>query len=233
MPPSPPDYRHPTADLDSGLAGIDRTGADAPERVRLVLAAAATALGRADVCRAALRIALRDGVAPERLREAVLQTYLFAGYPRAINALGELSALSPVPGPGVDPGADAGQMPQWRERGEDLCRRVYGEERYPRLLELMGRISPELGRWMVVEGYGKVLSRPGLDAVTRELVAVGALLVLHVPAQLAAHLRGALLVGARPDEVTAAVRTGALLAPERLVEAGELLDRARREAGAG
>jgi 4-carboxymuconolactone decarboxylase len=173
-----------------------------------------------------------DGLDPapgEALRETLLETYLFAGYPRAINALAELAALLPQPDPPetIDL-TPRGEEATWVKDGQALCRRVYGE-RYDRLLKTMAHISPELGRWMVMEGYGKVLSRPGLDARTRELTAVAALLPLSVPNQLRAHLRGSLLVGASPEDIEDVLRVAALIHPEGLEEAMALLVRVREE----
>lgn len=222
MTPGHPGYRHPEADLESALGALESVGRLTPATRGLALASAAAALGRRDLARVVLRLLLDRGVPAEGLREALLQTYLFAGYPRAINALAELAVLAPLPeGSAVDlePREQEGR---WLRDGRALCRRVYGQL-YERLLRTMGRISPDLGRWMVVEGYGMVLSRPGLSPPERELCAVAALLPLDVPDQLRAHLRGALLMGASREEVLDAVETAALLAPEGRAEALRLL----------
>jgi len=68
-------------------------------------------------------------------------------------------------------------------------------------MEVMSAISPELTLWMIQEGYGKVLSRPGLTAKERELVTVAALVPEGVPNQLASHIRGALNAGAVHAEI--------------------------------
>lgn len=216
-------YRHPAADLESRLKALEGVGRLTPAIRGLALAAAATALGRRDLTRGVLRLALDRGTDAEALRETLLQTYLFAGYPRAINALAELAALVPLPAEAAVDLEHREREGTWLRQGRALCRRVYGRF-YDRLLRTMGRISPDLGRWMVVEGYGKVLSRPGLTATERELTAVAALLPLDVPDQLRAHLRGALLVGASREEVLDAVETAALLAPEEREEALRLLE---------
>ncbi len=212
---SSPGYRHLEPELDRELSELDRDPEPDPETRGLALAASATAAGRRDATRAVLRLLLRRGTSTEALRAAILQTYLFAGYPRAINALAELSALLPEPGevPVVDLAGEIGQDREWLARGEALCRRVYGGA-YDKLLMTMARISPDLGRWMVVEGYGKVLSRSPLGPRRLELVALGALLALDVPDQLRAHMRGALRCGATPGEISGVVRTAALLTPE-------------------
>jgi 4-carboxymuconolactone decarboxylase len=59
---------------------------------------------------------------------------------------------------------------------------------------------------MVVEGYGKVLGRPGLELRVRELCIAALLAVLDAPVQLRSHLRGALNSGAGVAEVEEAMR---------------------------
>jgi len=222
-----PGYRHPETDLESRLTALAAVGRLTPATRGLALAAAATSLGRRDVTRTVLRLALRDGAPAEALREAVLQTYLFAGFPRTINALAELAVLAPLP---EDAAVDLDPREReaaWVRDGKAHCRRVYGA-RYEKLMRTMGRISPELGRWMVVEGYGKVLTRPGLETVTRELVAVAALVPLDVPDQLRAHTRGAFLVGAERDAVVDTLETALLVAPEGREESFRILAEVER-----
>ena len=115
----------------------------------------------------------------------------------------------------VDLGGEIGQDREWLARGQTLCRRVYGGA-YDKLLMTMARISPDLGRWLVVEGYGKVLSRSPLGPRTVELTAVGALLALDVPDQLRAHVRGAFFCGATHEEIDEVLKTAALIVPEGL-----------------
>ena len=58
---------------------------------------------------------------------------------------------------------------------------------------------------MVEEGYGKVLARPGLALVVRELGIVALLALQDAPAQLYSHLRGALNAGAAVTDVEEAL----------------------------
>jgi len=137
----------------------------------------------------------REGCAPE-VEEVLLQTYLFAGYPRALNALAlwrRVSGRTP-------PAATPDDWTAFAQRGEEVCRRVYGRV-YLRLRRNIARLHPDLDRWMVVEGYGKVLGRPGLSLVEREMCAVAALAALGARPQLHAHLAGALNVGADRADV--------------------------------
>jgi len=234
MKKSPLRYRHSARELDSKVLALERTRALEPLLVWLVLGAAASTQGRPQTVRAVLRTVLVRGAPPELLREAILQSYLFVGYPRVINALAALREISPeaprgvteedVAAPRVDLRLEADDPSSWETRGPALCRRIYGE-RYEKLLTTMARLSPDLPRWMVLEGYGKVLSRPHLDSRTRELVAVGSLVPLRVLEQLRAHARGALHVGASPAAVRQTLRTAALLCPRELRGAEAVLER--------
>jgi len=75
-------------------------------------------------------------------------------------------------------------------------------------------IHPALDRWMVSEGYGKVLGRPGLDLVHRELCIVGLLAAGVWDDQLYSHLRGALLAGAPVASVGRALQVGLMRVQE-------------------
>ena len=143
---------------------------------------------------AALRRALAEADA-EAVEEALLQSYLFLGYPAALNAFASWRALSGRPAR-----AEVESSASWAERGEAVCRAVYGGQ-YEGLRANVGALHADMERWMVVEGYGKVLGRPGLPLVIRELCIVALLAVQDVPRQLYSHLRGALNVGASPGQV--------------------------------
>ena len=64
------------------------------------------------------------------------------------------------------------------------------------MIDRLTTITPDLSDWMIVEGYGKTLSRPGLDVVSRELCNVVILATMQRRNQLVSHVRGALNVGA-------------------------------------
>jgi 4-carboxymuconolactone decarboxylase len=132
--------------------------------------------------------------------EALLQSYLFLGYPIALNAIQEWRRASRRSAPPATPE----DWEAWQARGEAVCRTVYGGQ-YDRLRENVRRLHPDMERWMVIEGYGKVLGRPALDLATRELCIAGLLVVLDAPEQLYSHLRGALNAGATSGQISAAM----------------------------
>ena len=165
----------------------------------LVRISAATAVRRKDALQDAFEGA--RGVADdEAVEEVVLQSYLFLGFPAALNAMSMWRRISGREAPGPSERDIAG----WDARGQAVCAKVYAGQ-YQRLRENIRALHPDVESWMVTEGYGKVLGRPGLDLKTRELCIVGLLAVLNVPKQLFSHLRGAINVGATSDQVQQAL----------------------------
>ncbi len=144
---------------------------------------------------AALAEAL-DSESPEAMEETLLQSYLFVGYPLALGALARWRRMRGGPPP--EPREEDWEA--WRRRGARVLRAVYGEQ-HEALRRNVRHLHPEMERWMVTEGYGKVLGREGLSLVERELNVVALLTVLRTPVQLYSHLRGALAVGARAENV--------------------------------
>lgn len=134
------------------------------------------------------------------IEELILQTYLFAGFPRGLNAMREWRRASGQPAPEYDDGERLDAVAAWARLGEQTCHTVYGEM-YDRLRFNIRALHPALDAWMIVEGYGKVLSRPGLDLKRRELCVVAACAVLEQERQLHSHLHGALNAGATQAEV--------------------------------
>ena len=141
-----------------------------------------------------------DSVDPIAVEEIILQSYLFAGFPRPLNAARAWRVASERPAPADDPEAQIANLDMWREMGERTCKIVYGDS-YDRLRENVRQLHPALDEWMIVDGYGKVLSRPGVDLRTRELCIVAACAVAGQLRQLHSHLHGALNAGSSANEV--------------------------------
>lgn len=152
------------------------------------------------------------------VEELLLQSYLFAGFPRALNAMREWRRVVPAPA------APAAAVPaaQWGADGERTCAVVYGEF-YERLRDNIRRLHPALDEWMVVEGYGKVLSRPGLDLGRRELCIVAACAAAGQDRQLHSHLHGALNAGVAPGTVSDAIEALVGVIPAGLLATARLL----------
>jgi 4-carboxymuconolactone decarboxylase len=149
--------------------------------------------------------ALRSSQVPAGwVEELLLQSLLMVGYPRALIAFTVWRNLSAVPAPDADPDQDYARAGEWARRGEELCAVVYGEN-YGKLRQSVRALHPAVDSWMVTEGYGRTLARPGLDLRTRELCTVAQTAVLEAPRQLHSHLRGALNAGATFGQIQAAL----------------------------
>jgi len=148
-------------------------------------------------------------------KEALLQCHLFCGFPRTIAALDHLRGAgiqAERPGASSPAGSPAA--------GGELFDRIYGD-RADVVRRHLRSLDPDLADLVAGHAYGTVLSRGGLDARDRELLAVVMLAATGHDRQLASHARGAIRCGAEPHEVTAA-----LDAVEDLVSAARM-ERAR------
>ncbi|HJP85272.1 MAG TPA: carboxymuconolactone decarboxylase family protein [Gemmatimonadaceae bacterium] len=143
-----------------------------------------------------------DEVDPVAVEEIILQSYLFAGFPRALNAARAWRTVSERAAPTADEHATVDDLEEWRERGEETCRVVYGDM-YERLRDNIRELHPALDEWMIIDGYGKVLSRPYVDLRTRELCVVAACATSGQQRQLHSHLHGALNAGSTAAEIGA------------------------------
>ena len=144
------------------------------------------------------------------VEELILQSYLFCGFPRALNAAREWRRLGGtgagcgglVRGRSVARGQE--ERDSYLQAGEATCARVYGRF-YEKLRRNIVELHPELDQWMIVEGYGKVLNRPALDLGRRELCIMAACVALGQDRQLHSHLHGARNVGVADDVIGASL----------------------------
>src|SRR6185295_15022603 len=72
---------------------------------------------------------------------------------------------------------------------------------YHKLLVNLRALHPALEALVVVDAYGKLIGRGGLDLPRREICTLAEIAVLDTPRQLHAHLRGALNTGWSPEAV--------------------------------
>src|SRR6476659_10028596 len=112
-------------------------------------------------------------VSSDLVDEVILQSYLFAGFPRTLNAARMWRAVSVLPAPAADDEAAVRNAGKWESLGEKTCAIVYGDS-YEMLRNNVRQLHPALDAWMITDGYGKVLSRPALDLKRRELCIVAA-----------------------------------------------------------
>ena len=176
-----------------------------PQTAALVRAAAALAEGKIAELKQRFVAARAAGVPDLWVEELLLQSLLVVGYPLALVAFG---VWRDVTGPIARGGDSAGEelaheeWQAWAERGAQVCAAVYGRA-YHKLLVNLRSLHPALEDLVLVDAYGKVIGRPGLDMKRRELCTVAAVAVLGTAQQLHSHLRGALNTGATREEVEA------------------------------
>ena len=166
----------------------------------LVRFAAAIAQGDEPDIRERVRAVRLAQVPVVWVEELLLQSILMCGYPRALVAMAVWRRFSGVKAPTADAEASYEAHSEWTKRGEATCAIIYGDN-YRKLRDNVRTLHPAVDEWMIAEGYGRTLSRPGLDLMRRELCTVAQTAILETERQLHSHLRGALNAGADPVQV--------------------------------
>jgi len=179
----------------------------------------------------ALRRAQKGDARGVEVEETLLQSYLFLGYPAALTGIARWREIAGPPPAESDTLADPERVDEWTRRGSRVCELVYGRA-YGTLRGNIARAHPAMDRWMVTEGYGKVLGRPDLSLRVRELCNVAVLAATSWEPQLHSHLRGALNSGATSAEVEEALEIGLQsVTPEDAARARRLWTRVRSAHG--
>ncbi len=170
-----------------------------PQTLAIVRVAAATATGDETKLRERMIAARAAEVPPLWVEELLLQSFLNVGYPLALVAFGVWRGVA---GPPQETGESIAHpdWERWTTRGVEACGEVYGRTFHKLMLNLRA-LHPAIEPLVVVDAYGKILARAGLDSKRRELCTLAAIAMQNAPRQLHAHLRGALNTGSTRDEV--------------------------------
>ncbi len=168
----------------------------------LALFAAAVTFDESQITKSAILKAHDFKVSREEMYEIVIQSYLFLGFPRMLQAADVLQQVIPVNCRGNENSnfLSENSLSEWYKDGEEVCQKVY-KKKYEPLKEKVLAFAPEIYHWMIAEGYGKVLSRKNLPLVTRELAIVSFLTMENRERQLRSHIIGAVNVGATKELV--------------------------------
>lgn len=169
-----------------------------PRQLALGPIAAATAIGDNARLPAALASGLDAGLSIGETKEALVQLYAYAGFPRSLNALTELmKVLEARRQRGIhDPaGAAAGPVPvgaQLLEVGTANQTRLTGAPVKGPLFDF----APAIDQFLKTHLFGDIFARDNLEWHSRELVTVAALAALSgVESQLMSHVRISLNIG--------------------------------------
>jgi 4-carboxymuconolactone decarboxylase len=171
------------------------------QTLALVRIATATATGDEAKLRERMIAARAADVPLAWVEELLLQGFLNVGYPLALVAFGVWREVAGPPKETGEPMVHP-EWERWMERGVEACAEVYGRT-FHKLMVNLRALHPAIEPLVVVDAYGKILSRPGLDTKRRELCTLAAIAMLDAPRQLHAHLRGALNTGSTREEVDA------------------------------
>ncbi|MDP3912031.1 MAG: carboxymuconolactone decarboxylase family protein [Gemmatimonadales bacterium] len=192
-----------------------------PQVRDLVRIATATALGDEAQLRERMIAARASGVPAVWIDELLLQSFLNVGYPLALVAFGVWRSIA---GPPTETGENVrhSDWEQWAQRGVLACGEVYGRT-YHKLLLNLRALHPAIEPLVVIDAYGKILARAGLEPKLRELCTLAAIAMQNTPRQLHAHLRGALNTGSSREDVDAVLAViAADLTKERALKIWEL-----------
>ena len=170
----------------------------------LITVTALATLNTLPQLKAHTRAALKVGVTPVELREAVYQLAPFIGFPRTLNAVAALNEVFdalgiPLPLPPQATTTDADRD----ARGRAIQAPLYGTELADELAD--EPLAGVLPRFLTEFLFGDLYSRTGLDLETRELLVLCALATLGLERQLRPHVSGAIKAGSSRDTVLAAL----------------------------
>lgn len=176
--------------------------------VCLCMVSALTSDGHVDHSRRIFEaiLGMKDAPEPEELREAILQSHLFCGFPRALNALRAFKQAcdkrkDPFGGEGIelrDTPLEAHE--DFKERGEKLFDEFYGDNA-AKVKGAVAEASPDIAEWALRYAYGEVMARGVLSGRERQLCIISALMPMDVAPQLKGHLQNAVAHGAGKDEL--------------------------------
>ena len=150
----------------------------------LPLISSAAVLRKEKVLKELLYSAKINKISSEKIYEALLQTYLFAGFPSALISLkiaSEILTFRELEYKSVN---------SIKKTGVENCKKIYGSK-FDKLIKNVAEFSPELSEWLITEGYGKVLGRNGLSLKEREMCIVAILCSMEYESQLYSHINGA------------------------------------------
>ena len=143
-----------------------------------------------------LKYAKESTISPDKIYETIIQIYLFCGFPATIEALKIFNTVFPD----YNKKQSEFDLSLYLKKGQKNCLKIY-KSNYRKLINNFYKLSPDLKSWMIIEGYGKVMGRPGLSIKERELINVAILSTNFYEPQLYSHLKGALNTNSNKKEI--------------------------------
>jgi len=161
--------------------------------------AASMAVGNMEKLNAALNHGLDAGLTINETKEILVQLYAYTGFPRSLNALGELMKVVEArkarginDAQGREPAAPVPVGDELRRIGTANQTTLSGAPVQGPLFDF----APLINQFLQTHLFGDIFARDNLDWQSRELATVGALAAMPgVESQLLAHLKASLRVG--------------------------------------
>lgn len=157
----------------------------------------------------ALEQGLNAGLSVSECKEILVQLYAYAGFPRSLNALGELMKVAQTRaqrGIADAPGRDAGPVPVGQallEAGTANQTKLAGTPVKGPLFEF----APAIDLYLKTHLFGDIFERDNLDWPSRELATVSMLAAMSgVEPQLRAHIGISMNVGLTAAQLRQAIQ---------------------------
>jgi len=176
-----------------------------PKQQAIPPMAAFMAIGDMPRLNAALNQGLDAGLTLSEVKEILVQLYAYAGFPRSLNALGELMKVLEErkqrgihDAPGREPARPVPTGEALLAAGTANQTRVSGAPVKGPLFDF----APEIDRFLKTHLFGDIFERDNLDWQSRELATVGALSAMPgLEPQLLGHMRASMSVGLTPSQL--------------------------------
>jgi len=180
---------------------------------------------------AALNQGLDDGLTVSEAKEVLVQLYAYAGFPRSLNALGELLKVVDLrkqqgthDAQGREPSRPVATGNELVAVGQANQSEISGGPVQGPVFEF----APVINQFLQAHLFGDIFERDNLDWQSRELATVGALAATPgAQAQLRSHMRASLRVGLTAQQLQQLVQALAEhVSPEVAARANEALTQA-------
>lgn len=185
----------------------------------LPLICAAAVLGKKNYFVRLLKAAKLRKLSAIKIYEGLLQNYLFAGYPSALVSLKTFKIIYPK---FKLSGQCDFNLYHFKKNGEMNCKKIYGNK-YDKLISNIKSFSPDMAEWLVLEGYGKVLSRKDLLLSERECCIVSVLTAMKFDDQLYSHINGAFRLGIKESSLRKIINNLSLIGERSSVRRGLMI----------
>jgi 4-carboxymuconolactone decarboxylase len=170
-----------------------------PKQRTIPVIASAMATSDMPKLNAALNQALDAGMTVSEAKEILVQLYAYAGFPKSLNALGELMRVVDTrkqrgiqDAPGRGPSRPIATGNELVAAGKANQTEISGGPVQGPLFDF----APVINQFLQAHLFGDIFERDNLDWQSRELATVGALATMPgVEAQLLSHMRASLRVG--------------------------------------